>query len=271
MNKILESCKFVNENSKQVKINKDKLAEFAKQFSPENVKHWFEVSPFDLRVLETEELLNFLLIFNSLNFSYWGKTKWHINYQNQEIKGGSYCMMTALGKALENNFPILDAQYLSTISEKDFAKILKGNVEIPMFQERLQIIKEVGKSLLENFSGKFSNLIKESEKNTQKILNLIQTYFPSFRDESTYSSKKIYFYKRAQVLINDISQSCKEKFCQFKDTNELTACADYKVPFVLRRLGILEYDEYLSHKIDDKIQLEKDSIEEIEIRANMIF
>ena len=27
MNKILESCKFVNENSKQVKINKDKLAE----------------------------------------------------------------------------------------------------------------------------------------------------------------------------------------------------------------------------------------------------
>src|SRR3989339_2035783 len=131
MNKILESCKFVNENSKQVKINKDKLAEFAKQFSPENVKHWFEVSPFDLRVLETEELLNFLLIFNSLNFSYWGKTKWQITYQGQKIKGGSYCMITSLGKAIENDFSILDAKYLSQISENDLAKILEGTIEIP--------------------------------------------------------------------------------------------------------------------------------------------
>ena len=271
MNKILESCHFVSKISQHVKINENKIIEFSNSFLQKNVTHWFAESPFDLTKLKTEELLNFLLVFNSINFSYWGNPKWQITYKDKEIKGGSYCMITVLGKALENNFPILDAKYLSEINENDFAKILEGNVEIPMFQERLQIIKEVGKSLLENFSGKFSNLIKESEKNTQKILNLIQTYFPSFRDESTYSSKKIYFYKRAQVLINDISQSCKEKFCQFKDTNELTACADYKVPFVLRRLGILEYDEYLSHKIDDKIQLEKDSIEEIEIRANMIF
>ena len=35
-------------------------------------------------------------------------------------------MITVLGKALENNFPILDAKYLSEINENDFAKILEG-------------------------------------------------------------------------------------------------------------------------------------------------
>ena len=36
------------------------------------------------------------------------------------------------------------------------------------------------------------------------------------------------------------------------------------MPFVLRRLGILEYNEQLSHKIDNNIELKKDSEEEIE-------
>lgn len=271
MNKILESCHFVSEQSQHVKINENKIIEFSNNFLQKNVTHWFANSPFTLTKIKTEELLNFLLIFNSINFSYWGKPKWQITYKDKEIKGGSYCMITSLGKALENNFPILDAKYLSEIDENDFAKILEGNIQIPLFKERLQIVREIGKSLLENFSGSFSNLIKQTQNDSQKLLDLLIKYFPSFQDEATYKGEKIYFYKRAQVLINDISQVCREEFCQIKNTNKLTACADYKVPFVLRRLGILEYDESLSHKIDNKIELEKNSEEEIEIRANTVW
>ncbi|OGH90947.1 MAG: hypothetical protein A2507_05090 [Candidatus Magasanikbacteria bacterium RIFOXYD12_FULL_33_17] len=271
MNEILKSCKFVSENSKHVKINENKLVEFTKHFSPENIQHWFAMSPFDLTKLDSKELLNFLLIFNSLNFSYWGKPKWEITYQGQKIKGGSYCMITSLGKAIENDFSILDAKYLSQISENDLAKILEGTIEIPLFQERLQIIREVGKSLLANFSGNFFNLIKQSNNDSQKIIELLIKYFPSFKDETNYKGQQIYFYKRAQILINDISQTSKEPFCKIKNIEELTACADYKVPFVLRRLGILEYNEQLSHKIDNNIELKKDSEEEIEIRANTVW
>lgn len=51
----------------------------------------------------------------------------------------------------------------------------------------------------------------------------------------------------------------------------MIGCADYKIPQVLRHLGILEYSNYLSNLIDNKQILEHDSEMEIEIRANMLY
>jgi hypothetical protein len=101
---------------------------------------------------------------------------------------------------------------------------------------------------------------------------LILENFPSFSDESTYKGKRVYFYKRAQLLVADIYQAFEgHKFGIFDNINEITACADYKLPFVFRRLGIFSYSDYLADKIDNQIQIEKDSEEEVEIRANTIW
>ena len=53
--------------------------------------------------------------------------------------------------------------------------------------------------------------------------------------------------------------------------DELTAFADYKVPQILRKFGILEYSKNLAEKIDNKIEILRGSDEEIEIRANTIW
>ena len=54
------------------------------------------------------------------------------------------------------------------------------------------------------------------------------------------------------------------------DCSHLVGCADYKIPQVLRSLGILEYDEELSELVDKKQEIEENSSYEVEIRANMI-
>ena len=136
----------------------------------------------------------------------------------------------------------------------------------------MSILQETGTTLLKKFEGDFTNLLKKANGDSHKLLRLIVENFPSFEDSSTFKGKRVYFYKRAQLLIADIFQAFNEyEFGRLKNINQLTACADYKLPFVLRRLGIFSYSDYLSDKIDNQEPIEKDSEEEIELRANTIW
>ena len=143
MNKVLSSTEFVVQNARYVKINKNKINEFVKHFSESHINHWLNESPFDLKKLSDKERLHFLLVFNAISFSYWGEPKWIIEYKNEKFDG-AFGMIVALGKALENGIPVLDMKYLSNISDKDFEKIVKGTVRIPLFEERLEILREIG-------------------------------------------------------------------------------------------------------------------------------
>ena len=271
MNNILESTRFVVDNSEYVKINPKKIDDFCKYFTQKHIKHWFIEAPFDIRKLNPKDRLHFLLVFDSMSFSYWSEPKWTITYKSKELNG-AYGMIACIGRAIENKIPILDAKYMSTISESDFAKILEGNIQIPLFQERLKILRDVGSILIKKFDGDFTNVIKKTNGDSQKLLELIFENFPSFEDTAVYKRKKVYFYKRAQLLVSDIYQAFSEQeYGRLKNIDQLTACADYKLPLVLRRLGIFEYSDYLANKIDNKILIEKNSLEEIEIRANTIW
>jgi hypothetical protein len=271
MNKIVKSCKFVVDNSQHIKINSEKVDKFCDYFSHNHIKHWIDESPFNLKKLNPKDRLHFLLVFNSISFSYWGDPKWKIMYHSEEVDG-AYGMISAIAKAVENKIPILDAQFLSEIKKSNLSKILEGTVQIPLFEERLNVLREVGTTLLEKFDGDFTNIFKKTNADSQKLLSLIIENFPSFEDSSTYKGEKVYFYKRAQLLTADIVQAFNgEKFGKLENVSELTACADYKLPFVLRRLGIFSYSDYLADKIDNRVQIDKDSEEEVELRANTIW
>lgn len=271
MNQVLETTKFVVDNSRQVKIKKEVIKNFCKNFSESHINHWLNEAPFDFKKLNENDKLNFLLIFNAVSFSYWGKPKWTIEY-NGENFDGAFGMIAAIGRAVENKKPILNFNRLKDISEKDFDEILKGNVKIPLFSERFNILREVGSVLAKDFEGDFSKLVKKSNGDALKLLELITKSFPSFNDFSLYKDKIIYFQKRAQLLVADIYQMfIGEKYGDMKNLDKITACADYKLPMVLRNIGILEYTQELENKIDKGIEILKDSEEEVEIRANTIW
>lgn len=270
MNQVLSSTKRVVENAKYVEINKNKIKEFTKHFNESHINHWLNESPFNLTKLNEKDRFHFLLVFNAISFSYWGSPKWTIEY-NDEKFDGAFGMIAALGRAKENNIPMLNMRYLSNISEKDFEKVIRGNVRIPLFEERLEILREVGKVVSEKLNGNFSILFKRANNDAIKLLDLIISHFPSFEDSSLYKGKRVYFYKRAQLLIADIYQMFNNGYGKLKNINQITACADYKLPKVLRGLGVLKYKKELAEKIDNKIELYKGSEEEIEIRACTIW
>jgi hypothetical protein len=271
MSKILETIKPVVEKSKYVSIDQKRLKKVCADFEADDIAYWMDAAPFDLSVLNDQDRLDFIFLFDALNFCYWGDPKWTVEYKGKGYDG-AWGMIVALGKAVENNIPVLDAKYLSTISAADWANVLKGNVAIPLFEERLNIIHEIGSVLLEKYDGHFVNVLKKAKGDAMKHLDIVVTNFPSFNDHGVYRDEEVYFHKRAQLLVSDVYRTFKGKgYGDLKNIDQLSSFADYKIPQSLRKLGILVYVDDLARKVNNGIPLPKNSEPEMEIRANMIW
>lgn len=273
MNIITQTTKYVIEKSMQVKINQSAINQFCKNIEHKHIKHWLTEAPFDVNKLSSEQRLTFLLFFNSISFSYWGEPKWAVSYKGRRFDG-SWAMIASLAKALESKKSIFNSDYLSTISEQEFTEILKGEegTKIPLFDERLKIVREVASAIKTKCNNSILDLVQAADNDTLKLLNIIITTFPSFEDSTVYKGRKVFFYKRAQLLVADIYQAFKESGSgNLKNIDKLTACADYKIPQMLRKLGILEYSTSLANKIGSFTQILKHSEEEVEIRASTIW
>ena len=264
LKEIIESCKYVVKKSENVKISEIKLNDFIDEMKNIECKHWLSSSPFGLLELPVETNINFLLIYESIDFSFWGDPKWKIDIENKKEDGSIALLYVLLKYVKDRN--ITD---FSNIQIKEFKEILKGNVEIPLFKERYNIITNVSRIVNEKMNGNFYKNIKNIN-NDIELFNLIIKTFPQFKDERTYKGKTIYFYKLAQLLTSDILHIREMKEKIQVNYSHLLGCADYKIPQVMRGLGILEYNNSLSYKVDNKIEIEQNSEEEIEIRASML-
>ncbi len=265
LDKIIKSCQYVVNNSKSVKINETNLDKFIGKIKKvETIENWLAFSPYNLLDLPTETIINFLLVYEAIDFSFWGNPKWTINTENGK-EDGSIALLYAILKYIKER----KTTDFSNITKEEFKEILKGNIKIPLFEERYNIIRNVSKIVNEKMNGNFYIFIKGVNIDTE-LFEIIVKYFPNFKDERIYNDKKVYFYKLAQLLTSDILHIREQKEKIKVDYSHLVGCSDYKIPQVMRGLGILEYSNKLSNIIDNKKEIEVNSEYEVEIRANML-
>ena len=264
LQKIIDSCKYVMNSSKHVIINYDKLNLFIKNIDSDKIKHWLTNNPYNLLELGIENVVNFLLYFEAINYSFWGEPKWTVETELR-IKDGSDALLYLLLKYVKEQ----KKMDFSKVSLNEFKKLLKGNVEIPLINERYKTLVEISEIVNRDMNGNFYKYISHITKDTD-LFELIVNSFPSFKDEREYNGKKIYFYKLAQLLVSDILH-LREVLEEIKvDYSHLLGCADYKIPQTLRALDIISYDNELSSIVDNKIEIEYSSKYEVEIRASML-
>lgn len=262
--RVLESIKPVLEKSENVEIDLDKLREYAGTYDNSKYNHWLNVSPFDMNQLTEKEKLNFLFTLNSMSFCYWGNPKWRVQYNGTEYDGAQ-AMMACLGKAMEKGISFSPSQ-LANFQRNDLEEILQGNVEIPLLDERLRFLQEVGANTQRDFRGDFRYLVDQSRGDSLQLVDLLVEKFSSFDDSWVYRRDRVDFSKRAQLLVADLDYS----FSGFYNIDRLTACADYKLPQVLRRHGILKYSNELKKKIITGKVIPAGSEVEVEIRAHTL-
>jgi len=214
--------------------------------------------------------LNYFLLFNALNFCYWGAPKWEVDYSGRKLDG-AFGMLAALTRALDEKIPVLEGSFLAGIGVTELAHILRGNVKIPLFQQRLAICHEVGRVLTKDFGGHFHRVLEEAGGSAVKLVDLLTAQFPSFDDSVPFGSGRLIFHKRAQLAPAMIHERWQGQGPGvFSDLGELTVSADYKLPQVLRRLGLIEYRNGLDLMIDEMRTIPAHSREENEIRAATI-
>lgn len=224
---------------------------------------------------------NYILLLDSLNFCFWsepGEPRWGISYQGQFYDGYN-ALAAALKAAVESGRPLLQAEYLAQIQPEDLEAILHppGQTQgrIPLWELRLANIREVGQVLHHRYEGQFANLIAGCQGSAVRLADRISQEFVSFCDEATYQGHRIRLLKRAQITVVDVWGALRDQAARslvaFQDLDQLTAFADYKIPQVLRTLGILRYSEPLAQLVDNRREIPAGSSQEVEIRAAMIW
>ena len=273
---VLNRTKWVVEHSNHAWINKEQMAHVCPQllahYSPTLAPVWYDRFHFHDG---TERTVNWLLLLDALNFCFWaekGKPRWRIDYQG-EILDGYWAEAASLTRAVEEGIALWDAEFLSTMSRKDLAYVFRPTKEsdgsagemIPLFDARLAHVHEVGRVLLELYSGQFTHAIEKTKGSAVNLALLLAQEFTSFRDVAVYHAKHIRFLKRAQICVADLYAAFGgQRWGAFTDLDKLTIFADYKLPQVLRHYGVLEYSLALAHRIDNQELLQPGGEEEVE-------
>ncbi|KAF7634434.1 Queuosine salvage protein [Meloidogyne graminicola] len=220
------------------------------------------------------ETIDWIFFIDTINYSFWTldeNSYWEIT-RNGTTQSGYFGLCQAVNRAIEKGIPLTSAQYMANIDEKKMEEIFKGDngyILLPMMNERLEMIQENGKILIEKFQGSFYNCILQCSKSAIKLLELIIENFPNFRDFSEYHGRKVSFLKRAQILVADV-YSCligKDPNADFFDINKLTMFADYRVPQALAYLGVIEYGPVIMELLKSNKLLKCNSEEEVQIRG----
>jgi Potential Queuosine, Q, salvage protein family len=275
---VLSSTHEVVEQGEHVWINKDQVEPLCDRWIREagedsnfNTYTWYDRYHFHDGA---ECTVNWLLVLDALNFCFWAEKdqpRWRIEYQGETLDG-YWAEAAALTRAVEEGIPLWDAGFLSKVSSEELAHIFRGEHTIPLFEERLHNLHEVGQVLLERYDGQFARAVEQASGSAVKLVLLLAENFPSFHDVALYRKREVRFFKRAQICIADLHGAFGGKgWGAFHDFDQLTAFADYKLPQVLRQLGVLEYHPALAERIDNQDLLEPGGQEEVELRAATIW
>ncbi|MEN8239918.1 MAG: queuosine salvage family protein [Actinomycetota bacterium] len=185
-------------------------------------------------------------------------------------------MTVRIQEAIDTGIPILEGGYLAGVTRGDLEKIFAGDTEMPMLDERVEILNEAGTILVDRYNGRFHNFVADCTPaqyaDGDGILERLVDEFPRFNDESDYHGSPVKIYKLAQLGLWVLHRALRGSGTwQLTDIDTMTAFADYIVPVGLNLMGVLEYTDDLSDRIANGIMLERDSDEEIEIRAHTLY
>ncbi|CAD8100092.1 unnamed protein product [Paramecium primaurelia] len=262
MSLVRNSCQFVSDNSKHVKINKEELQKQVNEWYINNKHKYKEFDEYECHLGgDEEQIVDFLFILDSLNFCFWPQKDYE--YEN---------LSSAIKECFQKCPQQFKAESILKMTFEEFQQLLFPNFpNFPLITERFRLLQHASEVLMTFFEGEFVNVIKAAKNSAAKLLNILTTQFLGFQDHAIYQGRQTFFYKRSQILIGDIYAALKgQGLGKFNDIEILTMFPDYRVPQILNQLNVLQYDEELQNMIKNEIEINHGSEYEIEIRANSV-
>jgi hypothetical protein len=242
---------------------------------------WDELPPWDTSLHYQGTPLDtagWVLVLDTLNFCFWAqgrnpRHRWQVTWHGTTHNGYD-ALAAALHRAVvDDGLPIWETAWLRSLAEPDVRFLLRGNAGgpmIPLLETRYANLRELGNGLEGDHAGE---LVAAAGGSAVTLVRSVVDRLPSYRDVGIWnredgSTLEIPFLKRAQILAADLASALAgTELAITVRLEQLTAFADYKVPQVLRQLGVLRYVPELAARIARMERIPADSREEVAIRA----
>jgi hypothetical protein len=275
---VLDSLRPVIEKSRDVQTNVDKIVEVAGWMGYEELPLPAFTLPLGVGAGDGNDAIDFILIADSIDTAFTDfatHEKFQVDFAGQHWSD-SDAEFACLKRALDAGIPILDGKFLSKVSRAELDSIFAGNIKMPMLDEKLEVLHQVGAVLADKYEGRFHKFVQACSPRLYDhgngLIERLVKEFPRFNDVSQFEGHEIKFYKLAQLgvwmLYATLHQNGKFRL---DDPEKMSAFADYIVPVALRLLGITAYSKELETAINTHQLITRDSRQEIEIRAHCLY
>ncbi|PFH53373.1 hypothetical protein AMATHDRAFT_137901 [Amanita thiersii Skay4041] len=266
--------------------------------------------PHDVANPHNKLVLDWIFLISSLNFSFWSEKEgtperygvewrgaWESNggtESGRKVWTGYWSLVAALDRALaDDGIPITNPSFYSSearcpdsLIEYVFRPAKQSAETIPLLRERIAVMRQVGGILCDKFNGSYQGFLDEFHRRYNNVgtaldlVKMVAETFPSFRDETCIDGRKVYIWKRAQILVAETWAAFYPPSDHFQhpifpgprgaEIQQLTMFADYRVPQILHHLRILSYPPALTSFLHTGKMLPYGSQEEVSLRAASI-
>ncbi|KAG1666814.1 hypothetical protein FOA52_011655 [Chlamydomonas sp. UWO 241] len=240
---VLGSCSWVAEKSTLVTIDPAAVDRVAASLSDSTLREICSPAAFDadLHFIDSGPLTaQVVLVVDALNFCFWPDDELEYEHLARGVKA-----------AVQSDPECVSAARLAAATVEDVRRLFgEWPRELPLEAERVRLLREVGTGLLRHYGGSAARLVEAAGGSAMALVELVTHTFPGFRDATVYRGRQVFLYKRAQIFVGDLYGAYGGVgLGAFRDMNEITMFADYRVPVVLRQLGILVYSEALATQV----------------------
>lgn len=235
------------------------------------------LSPFDIGG-GRDRLAAMTMLINTLNFAFtdFGSgERFEVDYRGIRY-ADSEAMVACLHRALGEGVPILDGAWAAQVRRAELERIFAANIEIPMLDERVAVLNEVGQVLLDHHKGSWGRWVESCAPalyaNGDGLLERLPAEFPRFRDTATWNGHTVQIMKLAQLGLWSLHlRLAHDGDLLLQDPHRATGFADYILPVAFEVMGIFSYSVPLAARIAAGEEIARDSNEEIELRAATIY
>lgn len=276
---IRAATEIVMQETRDVAIDLDAIERVARQI----VEEWGEAPAWDdtLHFQGTpEETAGWIVVLDAINFCFWAQgddpdDRWRVTWRGTTHNGYD-ALAAALHRAVvDDGCPVWEAGWLRELSLETVGHMLRGDDDcppIPLLHERMICLRDLGNPRGRP-DGQPADIARDAKGSAERVAALAIERYLMFEDVAAWQrgdGRKIQvpLYKRAQILAADLSGALAGTGLAITThLDRLTAFADYKVPQVLRQLGILRYAPDLAGHIRRLERIPVNSPKEVAIRA----
>lgn len=200
-NSVRDGALWVSERSEFVKVNKDQevIRMHARTIMARMKELNYSPATWKTHPLHPKEqspaTVDWIFFCNLLNFSFWtdeNKPFW-MEYRQKKYTG-YWALCAAIDRALDEGIPVTNPTWYCSAPKVALERLFRSEEQeeessIPMLEERIRVMREAGRRLVEKYKGSFANCILEANGSARKLINLLITEFPSFFDVSWYEGR----------------------------------------------------------------------------------